>query len=156
MFSCLLCTHVPTFYYSVKDWHTFRSSSCLQVVRHLLQRGQICHAKLFWIRHQVYMYCVLVQYVYVVISVSWPTSSQVTVHQELATLDTCALAQLVPADLSTAVTWLSATILPYILAHSPHQMVCYSVLPVLLSIYCYCIERISGRARKHAVQSRIQ
>ena len=93
---------------------------------------------------------------YVVIFVSWPASSQVTVQQELATLDTCALAQLVPADLSTAVTWLSATILPYILAHSPYQMVCFSAVLVLLSKKLLCIGRISGRAQKHAVQSRIQ
>jgi hypothetical protein len=81
-----------------EDWHAFRSSSCLQVLHHLLQSGQTGHAKLFWTRHQI------------------------AVQHELATLDIHALAQLMPTDLSTAVTWLSATILPYVLAHTPHQM----------------------------------
>lgn len=43
----------------------------------------------------------------------------------------CTLVQLMPANLLTVVPWLSATILPYLLAHRLHQMVpCSSVMPL--------------------------
>lgn len=52
-------------------------------------------------------------------------------YDELTSLDMCTVVQLMPVNLLTVVPWLSATILPYLLAHRLHQMVTsFSLMPL--------------------------
>ena len=52
-----------------------------------------------------------------------PPSLQLQLHGELSGCDQQSLSQLLPEDLSESVTWLSSTVIPFLLNHAPQQLV---------------------------------